>query len=83
MVDNVVSFPNWLQYNASPIDKLKEVLAYAERHPEDVKDLILIWKSEEGNRVCQVESSMTIPTFVYLLEQTKFDTLKKCEVIDN
>lgn len=76
-MSNVKSFPNWLRHNASPIDKLKELLAYAERYPEDVKELILIWENEEGFRCCEVNSSMLVSKSVYMLEQAKFDILKE------
>ena len=76
-MSNVTSFPNWKRSNASPIEKLKELLEYAERHPEDVKELILIWENEDGFRCCEVNSTMLVSKSVYMLEQAKFDILKE------
>jgi hypothetical protein len=73
----VISFPNWKRSNATPIDKLRELLEYAERHPEDVNDLILIWHNEQGIRCAECSSGLLVSEMVYSLEQAKFDLLKE------
>jgi hypothetical protein len=73
----VIDFPKWKRNNAPPITKLRELLNYAERHPEDVKELILIWENEEGMRCAEADSAMLVSKMVYMLEQAKFDLLRE------
>lgn len=73
----VVSFPHWKRSNSAPIDKLREMLEYAERHPEDVKDLIILWNNEEDIRCAETDSEIHVSMMVYMLEPAKFDVLSE------
>jgi hypothetical protein len=41
-MSRVIRFPKWRE-NATPIEKLEELLQYARSHPEDVTSLIVMW----------------------------------------
>lgn len=46
-MSDVINFPKW-RGNATPIEKLEELLQYARSHPEDIKSLIVMWIDEQN-----------------------------------
>ena len=67
----VKSFPTWKLFNCTPVEKLRELLEYAERHPEDVTKLVVIWFNEEGLVSWQTDKDIAICEAVYALEFIK------------
>jgi len=71
MNDNVRSFPNWKTYNCSASDKLRELAEYAERHPEDVRDVVLVWMGEDDTVRVATNSEIRTKDSIFILEYAK------------
>lgn len=69
--------PEWKLLNCTPVEKLRELLEYAERHPEDVTKLLVVWYSEDGRINWQTDKDIKAHEAVYALEFTKHDLITK------
>ena len=74
-MDNVTNFPLWKQ-NCTSIEKLREVLQYAESHPEELNDLIVLWNDESGVRRMECDGQLRVDKSVFMLEMAKLDMLR-------
>lgn len=73
---SVTNLPIW-KINSTPIEKLREVLQYAESHPEDVNCLMVLWIDSDAISQYQTCATTTISDAVYMLEKTKLEVLSK------
>lgn len=68
----VINFPKWRE-NCTPIEKLREVLQYAESHPEDVKRLLILCENADSRRQMHTDGSLTTVQAIGMLELAKLD----------
>jgi hypothetical protein len=68
----VINFPKWRE-NCTPVEKLREVLQYAESHPEDVRHLLILCENVDGKRQQHSDGSMTTAQAIGMLELAKLD----------
>lgn len=73
---DIKNFPLWKQLNCTPVEKLREALEYAERHPEDINKLLILWYDEEGLVNFQTDKDLAIHEAVYALEFVKSNLIK-------
>lgn len=73
-MSTVANLPVW-KINSTPIEKLREVLQYAESHPEDINDLIVLWLDADKLPQWQTSKTVTLGSAIFLLEKTKLEML--------
>lgn len=71
---DVINFPKWKQ-NCTGIEKLREILQYAESKPEEVNHLFVIWENSDSCRQYATDSNLTIVQAIGMLELAKHDLL--------
>lgn len=70
-MSKVVNFPNW-RINCTPIEKLREVLQYAESHPEEVNNLMVLWQDKNAMTQYEVSAKNELKDAIFMLENTKY-----------
>lgn len=75
-MSNVKNIGIWKK-NCTPVEKLKEVLQYAESGEGKVKHVLIIYIGE--SEISEYESSkdLDLANALFMLEQTKFDLFLK------
>lgn len=75
-MSNVKNIGIWKK-NCTPVEKLKEVLQYAESGEGKVKHVLIIYVGE--SEISEYESSkdLDLANALFMLEQTKFDLFLK------
>lgn len=70
----VTNFPKWKE-NVTAIERMQEIIQYAESKPAEVQHVVVVWVDSDGDRQCAVDSDMTLGQALGMLELVKYDIL--------
>ncbi|MHB8085769.1 MAG: hypothetical protein ACYDHZ_08080 [Dehalococcoidia bacterium] len=75
-MSNLVNFPKWRQ-NSTAIEKLREVLQYAEARPEHIQRVIVIFENQDHVRQIVTDSEVTVVQALGMIDLAKNDLMKE------
>jgi len=73
---NVTNFPKWKE-NCTAIEKLREVLQYAESRPDEVQHVLIIYEDSGGVRQACCDQTLTTTQALGMLDLAKHDLMRK------
>jgi Na+/H+ antiporter NhaB len=71
----VINFPIWKE-NCTAIEKLREVLQYAESKPEEVQHVLIIYEDSKCIRQACCDQALTVTQALGMLDLAKYDLMR-------